>query len=252
MAQKYWVPAIERVNGILNLIATQPSKLRLIDISKELEINKSTMYSLLNTLETLGWIVKEKGDTYSLGPSLGGLSAAYFRQFNILQSFYLESEKSIDRISENIQLGILDGGNVVYLAKKEGSSPLRLATYPGMKFPAYASAIGKAQLSKYDLEELKTLYPYELEAKTPYTLDNLDSLWEEMKTIKEKGYASESQEGAMGFYCIAAPVYNHANEIIAGVSFTMLENSWKEKQIAARDEIIDLAQRLSEHAGHIH
>lgn len=249
---KYWVPAIERANLILNLIASENSKLRLIDISKRLGIHRSSIYTLLNTMETLGWVTKEKEGTYSLGPAIASLSASYFRQFNILQSFFLEAEHSVRKIDENIQLGILDGGNVVYLAKKECSSPIRLATDPGMRFPAYATAIGKAQLIQYDLETLRQLYPGdELEAKTPYTLKTVEQLWSQLEEIRANGYAFEQQEGALNFYCVAAPIRNQENKIIAGVSFTMLENSWKEKFEAARNEIMDLAKRLSILAGHI-
>ncbi|MGF9859426.1 IclR family transcriptional regulator [Priestia endophytica] len=252
MEPKYRVPAIEKANLVLNLISREPAQLRLIDITRSLEFSKSTVHSLLGTLEYLGWIVKDKGDTYSLGPSLGALSAAYFRQFNILQSFYLEAAKSVNRINENIQLGILDGGNVVYLAKEEGNSPVRLVTDPGMNFPAYAAAIGKIQLSQYNYPQLEKLYPErQLEGKTPYTVKDIDELWTQLESARRKGYICETQEGSLGFFCVAAPIYNRENRLIAGVSFTMLENSWNVKKDEACEEIINLAQRLSIQAGYI-
>ncbi|MCF8568340.1 IclR family transcriptional regulator [Alicyclobacillus tolerans] len=251
MEKKYWVPAIERANAILNMIAMEPSRLRLIDISKRLEINKSSIFSLLNTLEILGWITKEKGDTYSLGPSLGSLSAAYFRQFNILQSFYIEAEQSLSKINEHIQFGILDGANVLYLAKIEGPSHVRLITDPGMRFPAYATAIGKVQMVEYEYEHIQNLYGNsDLEPKTPYTVRTVSELWNQVQQIKKAGYAKECQESALGFYCVAAAVRNHEGKIIAAVSFTMQEENWKEKEETACLEIKDLAYRLSMHAGY--
>lgn len=252
MAKKYWVPAIERANSIINIIAKEPAKLRLIDLSNRLEINKSSMFSLLNTLEELGWIRKDDGETYSLGPSLGFFSSAYFKQFNILQSFYTEVGYSIEKINENIQLGTLDGGNVVYLAKEEGNSPVRLVTDPGMQFPAYAAANGKIQLSQLNYEQFVKLYPdQKLKAKTPFTITDRDELWDQLQEAKENGYICEMQEGALGFFCVAAPILNHVSKVIAGVSFTMLENSWNEKKDAAIEEIIHLAERISKRAGYI-
>jgi IclR family KDG regulon transcriptional repressor len=251
MSKKYWVPAIEKANIILNLISQSPSQLRLIDISIQSGINKSSTFSLLNTLESLGWVVKEKGDTYTLGPFLGSLGAAYFRQFNILESFFIESEKSVKKVGENIQLGILEGGDVLYLAKKEGESPVRLATDPGMRFPAYASAIGKAQLMQYTEIELKEIFPdNKLPPKTEFTIQSVDELVSEIMESKQRGYAIEQQEGALGFCCVAAPILNHENRYIAAVSFTMLENTWDIKKEAAKDEILDLARRLSFLAGY--
>ncbi|NEU30911.1 IclR family transcriptional regulator [bacterium LRH843] len=250
MGQKYWVPAIERANLILTTIAKQPAELRLIDLSKSLDINKSSMYSLLNTMETLGWVVKKKGDKYSLGPSVGSFSAAYFKQFNLLQSFYSEASKPSCKIAETIQLGILEGHNVFYLAKEESHSRVRIATDPGMHFPAHASAIGKIQLSQHTYRELEELYPMgKLEARTPNTITDLKRLWRQLEDAREKGYITESEEGNFDLHCVAAPVFNFENKLIAGVSFSMLTTSWQKKKDEATSEIIKLAKRLSLIAG---
>lgn len=251
MKEKYWVPAIEKADNVLNEIAQFPNQLRLMDLSKKLGINKSSLFSLLNTLETLRWVTKEEGDVYNLGPVLGALSASYFSQFNILQSFYKEASLSISKVNEHIQLGILEEGNVIYLGKMEGDSRVRLITDPGMRYPAYASAIGKIQLSQFSKAEIITIYPnIQLEKKTPYTLSNIDDLFENLMIAKKNGYAIENQEAALGFHCVAAPIYNFENKIIAGVSFTMMTNSWEKKKEAAKEEILDLAYRLSQCAGY--
>ncbi|MFC4768047.1 IclR family transcriptional regulator [Effusibacillus consociatus] len=249
--QKYWVPALERANAILALLAAEPSDLRLIDLSNRLGINKSSMYSLLNTMETLGWVVKGKGDTYSLGPALGSLSAAFFRQFHLLQSFHEEAASSAKRVGETIQLAVLNGRHVLYLAKEETAAPVRVVSDPGMRFPAHATSLGKALLTQFDYDSLRELYhDQEFEAMTPYTVTDLEQLWEQVKQSKINGYACDLQEAVAGFYCIAAPVYNHSDRILAAVSFTMMETAWQEKFDLARDEIVDLARRLSQRAGH--
>jgi IclR family KDG regulon transcriptional repressor len=252
MEKKYWVPALERANDILQLLASEPSQLKLIDLAHALSINKSSMFSLLHTLETLGFVVKEKGGTYSLGPTIGALSAAYFRQFHILQAFYAEAPASVRQVQETVQLSVRNGRDIIYLAKEESLGPLRVATDAGMRFPAYATAMGKVQLSALDYSELKALYPeYHLEPKTPWTVGDVDQLWEQLQAMKAAGYGSEQQEAVTGFFCIAAPVYNHEGQMIASVSFTMLENAWKEKADLAKAEIVDLGKRLSRRAGHV-
>lgn len=66
MEKKYWVPALDKATRILELIAENPHQLKLIDLSRRLDINKSSMFSLLHTMEELRWISKDKGDTYAL------------------------------------------------------------------------------------------------------------------------------------------------------------------------------------------
>ncbi|WP_026703246.1 IclR family transcriptional regulator [Salibacterium aidingense] len=246
MSPKYWVPALERANIIIDVIAENPSKLRLIDISNKLDINKSSMYSLLNTLETLGWVKKDRHETYTLGPVLGSFASAYYRQFDILETFSVEAAKAIEVVDEHIQLGKRYDAEVFYLAREEGSSPARLVTDPGMRFPAHASAIGKIQLIKLSYEELLELFPEkDLPQKTENTVGHVDELWEQLQQAKKDGYVVEEQEGAVGFCCVSAPIYNKDDQLTAGVSFTMLENNWTDKRELAAREIMKLAEQLS-------
>ncbi|WP_153723010.1 IclR family transcriptional regulator [Sporosarcina cascadiensis] len=251
MSLKYWVPAIERTDRILKEISQHPNELRLIDLSKKLDINKSSLFSLLNTLETLGWIIKSSKGCYNLGPTVGMFNSAYLSQFNLIQSFYREAESAVTRIREHIQLGMLEGNNVVYLGKVEAETRVQLVTEPGMRFPAYASALGKIQLIDHTAEEIECLFPVKKwEKKTEYTTSSIEELYCKVKEARAKGYAVENQESALGFHCVAAPIYNFEKHIIAGISFTMPTNSWEEKFEDAKDEIIILASKLSRLAGY--
>ncbi|WP_462410402.1 IclR family transcriptional regulator [Neobacillus sp. Marseille-QA0830] len=252
MDKKYWVPAIERAENILDIIANKPNQYRLIDLSNTLKINKSSLYSMLNTLETLGWIKKERDDTYSLGMRMGILGALYFSQFDLIGTFSTEAVTSVNKLNETFQLSVLDGTDILYIAKKEGTSPVRLATDPGMKFPAHATAMGKVHLSKYSVEQLQALYAgKELEPKTAQTVKTLQELWEQMTPLKENGYILEDQEAVEGFTCVAAPIRNVENEIIAAVSVTMPVSHFEMKQEQAKKEIVDLARRISHRAGYV-
>lgn len=252
MGKKYWVPAIERADNIINMVANHPRKYRLIDLSRELHINKSSLFSLLNTLETLGWVNKESDDTYTLGMRMGILSALYSSQFNLIGAFSREAISTVNKLDETVQLSILDGIDIIYLAKKEGSSPVRLATDPGMRLPAHSTAMGKVHLSKYDFDELVELYSeLSFEPRTSKTVKSLEELSMQIETIFENGFIWEYEEAVDGFVCVAAPVKNHENHIIAAVSATFLSNNYKEKREKAEQEVLDLAKRISLKAGYL-
>lgn len=202
-------------------------------------------------METLGWLIKTDNDTYDLGPTLGSFNSMYLSQFNLIQSFYKEAEKSVLKINEPIQLGVLEGKDVVYLGKVNAKSNVRLVTDPGMRFPAYASAIGKSQLINDNKEELeKRFLGQEWIKKTEYTTSNLNELYEKIILAKSNGYCIENEESALGFHCVAAPIYNFENQIIGGVSFSMPTDSWEVKFEQAKEEILLLASRLSHLAGY--
>lgn len=246
MKKKYWVPAIERVNNVLTLIAKEPNKLKLMEISKISGINKSSLFSIMNTLEELGWVYKEADQTYTLGPQLGYLGAKYNQQFDLTKVFEQEAAKTVQIIGETIQLSVLDGEDIVYRAKKEGSSVVRIATEPGMRLPAHATAMGKVLLSTYSKKELSEMYRDRAFQKlTDYTVDNLDDLIDQIESLYQNGYIIEAEETVKGFTCIAAPVRNERNDIIAAVSITMTLDSWVEKSEIAKNEIITLAKNLS-------
>lgn len=250
MSRKYWVPAIERADKILNLVARQPGENRLIDISKKLDINKSSLFSLLNTLETLEWIKKEEGSTYSIGRRLGILSILYFSHFDLINTFSTLALETVDKLGESIQLSVLEGIDILYLAKKEGPSPVRLATDPGMKLPAHTTAMGKVHLSKYSYEQLQELYSDKtLKPSTEQTVTTLEELWKQILLIREQGFIWENQEAVENFTCIAAPIRNYNNEIIAALSATMLSSNYKNKQNNAEKLVVDLAKRISLKAG---
>mgnify|MGYP001214744062 CR=1 FL=1 len=242
----YWVPALERAHRVLQLIAEEPGKLKLTDLCKRLGISKSTMFSLLQTMEALDWIYRKESDTFSLGGHFGYLGNAYFRQHELVGVFRREAPNVMKHVNETLHLAKLDKNDVIYLAKEQSDSPVQMVSGPGARFPAHATALGKMLLSGLTDEEICDLYPQEeLLTLTPYTLKTRKQLLEHLQTVRKQGYAIDQQEGVMGFNCVAAPVYGANGRIIAAVSCSMPIHHWEQKQAKARKEICQLAQKLS-------
>jgi len=248
MDKKYWVPALEKADVVLQAIAGQPSRLKLMDLSKWSGINKSSMFSLLNTMEALEWVVREAEGTYSLGSKLGFIGNVYFKQFSLIDRFRKEAAVTKHTIQETIQLARLEQCEVLYLAKEEMPSPVRLASEPGMKLPAHATALGKVMLAALDPEAVKQLYPEEYlqRALTPHTIQSRGELLRQLAQIREEGYACDLQEAVMGFCCVAAPVLDTQGNTVAAISCSMFQHEWEQKRKQAQQEICALASRLSQ------
>ncbi|MEI7027416.1 IclR family transcriptional regulator [Paenibacillus sp. y28] len=244
--KKYWVPALERADSILRLIRAEPSALKLMDLSKRLDINKSSMFSLLHTLEALQWVTRLPGDTYAIGPGIGQFGSAYLQQFDLSRAFQQEAAASRTRIGETVQLACLDGRDILYLAKMEAPSPVRLASDPGMRLPAYATAMGKALLAELEDAEVLRLYPESgLAQLTPRTVPDAAALLAELARIRKEGLAYDDQEAVIGFCCVGAAVYDASGRAAAAVSFSMPAHQWAVKQEQATEELRGLARRLS-------
>ncbi|MCK6205247.1 IclR family transcriptional regulator [Bacillus infantis] len=243
--QSYMVPALVKTDKIINLLVNSTSELRATDISKALGISKSSCSVLLKTLENLSWIEKKQNDYYSIGPALAHYGNRYFKDINLIDIFTQEAKKTLEIVDEHIQLGILQGNKVMYLSKIKGSSKIDLVTSPGMQYPSHSTSVGKVQLINFSLDELKELFADGLESVTDYTITELNRLFENLQQAKKNGYIEEHQESAIGFHCIAGPIYNSPGEIIAGVSIAMTTEKWKLKEDIAREEILKLSKRLS-------
>lgn len=252
MDKKYWVPSLEKANDILTLIAENPGKYRLIDISKKTNINKSSIYSLLNTLTQLDWVAKKENETYSLGMKIVSLSSLQLKGNNIVNIFLEESNNFVDKLNETMQISTLSKRDILYLAKKENNSPVRLASDPGMKIPAHATAMGKVLLSNHTFDDLMELYPeIELESRTPYTVKTVKDLYLQITSLDNNNFIIEHEETAEGFCCIASPIKNNADEIIAAISITMPKHNWEAKKEEAKKIINELAKRISLKAAYL-
>jgi DNA-binding IclR family transcriptional regulator len=245
MDKKYWVPALEKAHAITQLIAEEPGRLKLTDLCKRLDISKSSMFSLLQTMEALNWITRNAADAYTLSMYYGLMGNSYFKQYDLIDAFRKEAPSFMTLINESIQLARLEGTDVFYLSKEAAPSPVQMVSGPGTRFPAHATGLGKMLLSALEKVDLDLYYLDALPSMTPFTLKTKKDLLKQLATIKDQGYALDLQEGVMGFNCIAAPVYHPNGQMIAAISFSIPLHNWEEKQGMALKAILNLSQKLS-------
>lgn len=250
MEQKYWVPALERAHLILTAIARRPGECKMVDLCEETGINKSSMFSLIRTMEALEWVKKDGNETYSLGAGMAYYNAAFnelHRQsYNLVEEFMEAAKEAIPAIGETFQLSVLEGQDIVYLAKQEAPSLVKLESSPGMRFPAHATGMGKMLLAQLSPDELNRRFPdKQLALKTPHTITDWNRLTEELDIIRKQGYALDEQEVVKGICCVAAPVWDVTGKAVAAVSVSMLQHAYLEKREEAIRQVVRLAGKLS-------
>lgn len=246
MDQKYSVPALERANAVLTALIDEPYRWKLSDLSKNLGISKSTLHSLLVTMERLQWVNRDRYETYAIGSAVGRFGSAFFRQYDLIDDFRRLAEPVMRKLQESIQLAVLEGTDVLYLAKVEAASPVQMVSGPGVRFPAHATGLGKSLLGGMSEGQLRALFPDEALPKiTVHTIGSRDALIQEINKGRQAGFTTDIQEGIMGFCCVAAPILNTGDGIVAAISCSMPIHHWEGKREAAQQEVVELAQRLS-------
>lgn len=217
---EYAVQAVSNAVEILELLGSHEHELSISEIVSKLELTKSNVNKLLANLEKYGYVEHNRyTGNFRLGVKTFQISQAYINKLNLIDisTHILNGLKQ--QLNESVYIGVLRHSNVVYLDVIETDEPVRVMPRIGNVGPAYATAIGKAQLSTMTDDEIAGLYENKEFLKlTKNTINNIQELLEDIKQVREKGYALDLEEYEEEVHCIGAPVLNFMGKVIAGIS----------------------------------
>lgn len=221
-------PAVTRAAAILTLLAESGSALSLTDIARSLGLAKSSTFNLCNALEEAGLIAR-RDSSYYLGRRLVELGGAYLRTFDVVREFYrLCSESTILR-QELLQLAVLDGTDVLYIARHEGRAPLRLSATIGDRFPASITAVGNILLAQLAPAVVADRYrdPAALAQWTPNSVSTVDGLLKKLEATRERGYSidhGETNPSVVGVAVLVSPRTSAEDRFALGASLFMADD----------------------------
>lgn len=208
-----------RILDILELVCSEHEGVSFSDISRNLDIPKSSLHPLIMTLcqrKYLKFIKNEQ--KYHIGENLFVLGNKYIDSVDILDEIKKVLADISSVVLETVYLGVLSGSDVLYLAKSESNnSNIRLVSLIGYKMAAYGVGFGKALLSQFSLEELKQIYPNGIKPITSHTVSNVEKLYEQCEIVRKTGFAYEVEESTEYVRCIAIPIICQGR-YLAGVS----------------------------------
>ena len=189
-------PAVTRAIRILDLLAGARGQTRtLTEIARELGLAKSSVSNLCVALEE-GGLVRRTGAGYLLGRRTVELGGAFLSGFDQIREFYRACEDSEVLRRQLVQIAMLDGARVLYLAVHEGRERFPLSASVGDRYPASATAVGTALLSERSPERVAERYwdPRELVGFTDRTTTTLAQLQIKLERTREQGYAVDEGE----------------------------------------------------------
>lgn len=206
MVDKLHNPTL-RVVRILELVNNYETGISLIDISKKLDIPKSTLSPILKTLERTNFLEKNDKGCYIASFKLFQLGLSYSGKLDGLSMITKQMEIIVDRISEIVQFGVLIDDMVLYLAKVNSPDNIEIVSSVGKKIPAIYTGLGKALLSGFADEEIIKRYKnYDFIRYTKNSISNLEELLNEIHKVRGRGYAVENQEFTLNTSCVAVPI----------------------------------------------
>jgi DNA-binding IclR family transcriptional regulator len=182
---------------------------------------KSSVFRILFTLERLGYVEKANGGRYSVTSRLGHLTGALRPAFDLSSLAAPFMAQLVQRFQETINLGVLDGGEVLYIHVIECSHPFRLAAHAGMRSPVHSTAMGKCLLCRMPRPEVDAiLKTHPLEPLTPHTFREPSAFFRELERVRARGYAIDNQEDSRGARCVGAPILDPEGGVCASISLS--------------------------------
>ena len=202
-------PAVTRAAALLEVLAEDGAiALGPSELSRRLGLPKSSIANICGALADAG-LVRRVGTGFALGRRLAELGGAYLVAVDMVQEFYEAARELPTGSEETVQLAVLDGLEMTYLARHDGRQPVRLTSAIGRRLPATSTATGKAALASLDPRELdRRLDGVTAFAPTsPRAHRSVDSLLRDLEGVRARGYAIDDEETMEGVVCygIAIP-----------------------------------------------
>lgn len=209
-----------RVLDILELLASNPEGLTLTEIAESIGSPKSTILPILRTMVDRKFLYNSKSTfKYNISIAAFSVGSSYTSNLNALQFIKNEMKVLVEQSGEICQLGILDKGTVLYLAKENSDQAIRLESYVGKRMPAYCTALGKSLISRKTKEELMAMYPKGLKPVTSHSITDLDVLYQELLETRETNISYDNEEVTEHVYCLGTPICK-GDDIVVGLSIS--------------------------------
>ena len=204
---------------LLGLIAAQDG-IVAAELAERAGLAPSTVHRLLATLAAHGFVrQEEETGAWTIGVAAFTIGQAFVRIRKIETLGRPAMRALMESVQETVNLGVIEDGEVVFLAQVECHAPIRAFFRPGRRGPLHASGIGKAILAhRAPAEAVALLGTGPLPAFTETTVTDPATLRTMLAATRARGWALDDEEHTLGMRCVAAPIFGENGEAVAAVS----------------------------------
>jgi DNA-binding IclR family transcriptional regulator len=192
----------------------------ITELADELDYAKSAVHTQLATLEANELVVKD-GTSYRLSLRFLDMAESVKSQISKYDVIVSEVKSLAAETDEVVHFGTEEHDWLVYLCKEKGDKGVETSSSIGRREYLHLTGMGKAILSTYPRERVEEIVDRRgLPANTENTITSRSELFDELETIRERGYAVDNQENITGVRCIAVPIENEDGETLGALSVT--------------------------------
>ena len=240
------------VLNLLDVFCRNNHPLGITELSNILLEGKSSIFQKIKVLEDAEYIEQsEHTKKYVLTTKLLELANESLRGYYERTNIHRYLKMIADKTGECTYFGLRNKKNlVVYVDRYASENAMTVYTNIGDIPLPHCTAHGKTLLAFLTLEQIEELLQDGLQKFTENTIVDKQRLFEELRTIRERGYAFDLEERIAGVRCVAAPVFNSRNEVIGAIGISgMAQNMPPERMESHAQLIKSVAEKVSLNVG---
>jgi IclR family pca regulon transcriptional regulator len=216
----HFVQSLERGLAVIRAFDEANPERTLSDVARSTGLTRAAARRFLLTLSDLGY-VRTDGRWFTLSPRVLELGYAYLSSLSLPEVAEPHLERLVAEVHESSSVSVLDGEDIVYVARVPTSRIMTVSINVGTRFPAYATSMGRVLLSCLPNEELEAyLQRVELRPLSPRTVTSREALRMELAKARSQGWALVDQELEEGLRSIAAPIRDRGGRTVAAVNLS--------------------------------
>ena len=213
-----FVQSLARGLEVISAFSKDSPTMTLTEVSEATGLTRATARRFLITLETLGYI-HNNGKEFSLTPKVLELGYSYLSSLGLTERLSPYLVHLSEQVHESASAAILDGTDIVYVARAAGQKIMQVQITIGTRFPAAVTSMGRVLLASLSSDEQKSIIAStELFARTPNTKTSPEELFSELVKVKSQGYSFVDQELELGLRSLAVPIRDGAGRTVAAIN----------------------------------
>jgi IclR family pca regulon transcriptional regulator len=213
-----FVKSLDRGLAVIRAFDAEHPELTLSEVARVAGLSRATARRFLHTLVGLGY-VRTDGRLFALRPKILELGYSYLSGLSLPEIALPHLERLVEQVRESSSVSVLDGDDVVYVARVPTKRIMTVSIRVGTRFPAYATSMGRVLLAWSAPDRLdRYLASVKLRALTSHTVIDGQTLRAELEAVRERGWALVDQELEEGLRSVAAPIRDRSGLVSAAVN----------------------------------
>jgi DNA-binding IclR family transcriptional regulator len=245
---RHRIPVIDRMMDVLVQLERRASGATIRDLVDQLDLPRTTVYRILNTLQFHDMVRRSAEGRYRLGPRLLALAARAVdesRDYDLAAISQPHLERLAAETGEGCKVSVLDGDEILVVAAVDGKREFALTVVPGQRLPLNAGAASKVILAHLPKTRLTDRLAQPFARYTGRTITDPKRMAAELARIRRQGFAQDKGEYAPSINAFAAPIPDRAGKVIAALSVPFLAGASPEHMEKVRVSAIAVAGAIA-------